>query len=159
MFYDGHRRLICEAFCSAEPQVAPQAALSPFGEPVRYVRSADAQPEVSRRSRARSQTHNSRALCSAVWPNGERAVYWDAVLPRIWAICALLPPFFGLFVHTRRDTHTCMQCAAACGCLEERERRERAIPLVFYATAARMFGGGRVQNSGPLSSHVMFLGV
>ena len=52
-----------------------------------------------------------------------------------------------------------MQCAAACGCLEERERRERAIPLVFYATAARMFGGGRVQNSGPLSSHVMFLGV
>ena len=69
MFYDGHRRLICEAFCSAEPQVAPQAALSPFGEPVRYVRSADAQPEVSRRSRARSQTHNSRALCSAVWPN------------------------------------------------------------------------------------------
>ena len=89
----------------------------------------------------------------------ERAVYWDAVSPRIWAICALLPPFFGLFVHTRRDTHTCMQCAAACGCLEERERRERAIPLVFYATAARMFGGGRVQNSGPLSSHVMFLGV
>ena len=89
----------------------------------------------------------------------ERAVYWDAVSPRIWAICALLPPFFGLFVHTRRDTHTCMQCAAACGCLEERERRERAIPLVFYATAARMLGGGRVQNSGPLSSHVMFLGV
>ena len=54
-----------------------------------------------------------------------------------------------------------MQCAAVRGCHEERERRERAIPLVFLRLQLVCSGVGAcsLQNSGPLSSHVMFLGV
>ena len=120
---------MCDAFCSAEPQVAPQAARSPFGEPARYVRRAGrAARGLAQVSRPVTSSQQSGSVLGCV---AEHAVYWDAFSPRIWAPCALLPSFFGLSVRTRRDTHARMQCAAVCSCHEEPERRERAIQRVL----------------------------
>ena len=81
----------------------------------------------SRRCRARSQQLGSLLGCAA-----ERAAALGCLFAsHLGNLCAVWPPLFGLSVRTRREKHACMQCAAVRGCHEERERHERAIPLVF----------------------------
>jgi hypothetical protein len=156
-------------FRYAEPQVAPQATRSPWGAgPMR--KQCGPRSQVSRRCRT-PPGHNRWAVCSAVRPNVLRPCCPLRCLfaSHLSNLCSLATVVWSVrrpCAHVERSTHACSVPR-----FEVATRSESVASVRFRSCScdraqlvSRIFGGerralgGRVQKSGPLSSHVMFLG-